>query len=45
MLYLEDGVVMVPSERLVVVRFGVSHRGSDDRAAVGRLIADVLAAR
>lgn len=36
-------IVVVPTERLVVVRFGISHHGSDDRAAVGRLLADLIA--
>ncbi len=37
-------VVVVPSERLVVVRFGVTHDARQDIDGVGQLIADVVAA-
>ena len=37
-------VVVVPSERLVVARFGVSHGSGSDIEGVGRLVADVIGA-
>ncbi len=41
---LAQYVVIVPSERLVVVRFGLTHREGRDRGGVGRLLSDVIAA-
>lgn len=37
-------VIVVPSRRLVVVRFGISHSHDNDMATVARLVADVIAA-
>ena len=37
-------IVVVPSERLVVVRFGVSHARYADIEGVGRLVTDTIAA-
>ena len=37
-------VIVVPSRRLVVARFGISHAPDNDMAAVARLVADVIAA-
>jgi CubicO group peptidase (beta-lactamase class C family) len=37
-------VIVVPSRRLVVVRFGISHSDDNDMATVARLVADVIAA-
>jgi CubicO group peptidase (beta-lactamase class C family) len=42
--YLGQYVVVVPSERIVVARFGVTHRRGADVEGVGRLVADVIAA-
>ena len=39
---LGQRVLVVPSERLVIVRFGVTHEGDE---GLGRLLQDVLAAR
>jgi CubicO group peptidase (beta-lactamase class C family) len=35
-------VVVVPSERLVIARFGVSHDSAQDIEGVGQLVADVI---
>jgi CubicO group peptidase (beta-lactamase class C family) len=37
-------VIVVPSRRLVVARFGISHSHDNDMATVARLVADVIAA-
>ena len=37
-------VVVVPSERLVVARFGVTHRYYRDNAGVFRLVGQIIAA-
>ena len=42
---LGQNVVVVPSERLVIVRFGVTDAGGHDRTGVERLVADVIAGR
>ena len=39
---LGQKVVVVPSERLVIVRFGLTHEGGDDPTGIGRLVADVM---
>lgn len=41
---LGQRVVVVPSRRLVIVRFGVTHARDGDQAGLGRLVADVMAA-
>jgi len=40
--YLGQFVVVVPSQDLVVVRLGVSHRGGGDIAGVGRLVERIV---
>lgn len=40
--YLGQYVVVVPSARLVVTRFGISHGRGHDSELVGRLVADVI---
>jgi hypothetical protein len=40
--YLSQYIVIVPSERLVVVRFGLSHEPGADMEGVGRLVHDVV---
>jgi hypothetical protein len=42
--FLGQLVVVVPSERLVVARFGVSHGPRGDTEGVSRLVAAVVAA-
>jgi CubicO group peptidase (beta-lactamase class C family) len=42
--FMGQYVVVVPSERLVVVRFGVSHVKGDDVESADRLVADVVQA-
>jgi len=42
--YLGQYVVVVPSARLVVARFGASHGAGHDVELVGRLVADAIAA-
>lgn len=37
-------VVIVPSERLVIVRFNIYHARSDDIETMNRLVGDVVAA-
>lgn len=41
--YMGQYIVVVPSEDLVVVRFGQSHGGDGDIAGVGALVRDVVA--
>ena len=41
--YMGQYIVIVPSEDLVIVRFGQSHGGDADVAGVGRLVRDVVA--
>jgi hypothetical protein len=39
--YLGQYIVIVPSERLVVVRLGLTHNGS---TGIGSVVADIIAA-
>jgi CubicO group peptidase (beta-lactamase class C family) len=42
--YLGQYVVVVPSKRLVIARFGLSHSRGGDVESVGHLVADTIAA-
>ena len=42
--HLHQYVVVVPSERLVLARFGASHGPDGDIEGIGRLVADVTGA-
>jgi CubicO group peptidase (beta-lactamase class C family) len=42
--YLGQYLVVVPSKRLVIARFGLSHSRGGDVESVGRLVADTIAA-
>jgi len=41
--YLGQYIIVIPSERLVIARFGLTH-GGEDIEDVGRLVANVIAA-